>query len=280
MAKIKKIAIILILLVIMFQVSASNISYAINNISNTNEEIKENKENEYYYLSDLNYITENRWSYAGYGELMKDKNTNGGTISLLIDGTRVYYNKGLGAHASSLITYDISQYSNTYTRLVAKLGIDSAQSGKGNVWFRITVSNDGTEWKEIYKSESITSADNAIEVDLDIENYKYLRLWADKNGGDANDHAVYADARIVKKDFDISSELYQGLQKISYYDEIISNETLDNNYEKNFDLVLKREFVNRIGYWTIQNAIKYDESGEMKETIDWLLNDENALQLL
>ena len=46
------------------------------------------------------------------------------------------------------------------------------------------------------------------------------------------------------------------------------------------DLVLKREFVNRIGYWTIQNAIKYDESGEMKETIDWLLNDENALQLL
>ena len=38
------------------------------------------------------------------------------------------------------------------------------------------VSNDGTEWKELYKSEPITSNQSAYAVDIDISNYKYLRL--------------------------------------------------------------------------------------------------------
>jgi len=37
-------------------------------------------EAEYRYISDMEYITDNRWSYAGWGNIMKDKNIEGGTI--------------------------------------------------------------------------------------------------------------------------------------------------------------------------------------------------------
>lgn len=271
----------ILIILLMLQIIAPTFSSAIETTNNNIKVERENKEEvNYYYISDLEYITENNWSYSGYGSLMKDKNTSGGTISLLVDGTRVYFSKGMGAHASSLLTYDISEYSDTYTRFVAKLGIDAGQGGKGEVWFRITGSNDGKEWTELYKSKTITSGQNALDVDVNIENYKYLRLWADKNGATANDHAVYADARIVKKDYDLSSEIYQGIQKVGYYDELIAKNTPEENLENHLDLVLKREFVNRMGYWTLQNSIKDDKTGKMKETIDWLLNDENALQLL
>ena len=277
--RLKILNLILIILLIL-QIVAPTFSNAIQIKNNDLDVIVENEEADYYYISDMNYITENNWSYTGYGNIMKDKNTDGGKISLLIEGTRVYFSKGMGAHASSLLTYDISEYSNTYTRFVAKLGIDASQSGKGEIWFRITGSNDGKEWTELYKSDSITSGQNALEIDINIANYKYLRLWADKNGGDANDHAVYADARIVKEGYDLSSEIYQGLQKVSYYDELLSKNTPEENLENNLDLVLKREFVNRMGYWTLQNTIKDDNTGEMKATMDWILNDKDALQLI
>lgn len=92
----------------------------------------------------MEYITDNRWSYAGWGNIMKDKNIEGGTISLLLDGSRVYFKKGMGAHATSQLTYDISAYSDVYTRFVAKMGVDAERGGNGEVWFRISVSKDGT----------------------------------------------------------------------------------------------------------------------------------------
>lgn len=39
----------------------------------------------FYYISDLDYVSENRWSYPGWGEIKKDTNIDGDTISLLID---------------------------------------------------------------------------------------------------------------------------------------------------------------------------------------------------
>ena len=92
-------------------------------------------EAEYRYISDMEYITDNRWSYAGWGNIMKDKNIEGGTISLLLDGSRVYFKKGMGAHATSQLTYDISAYSDVYTRFVAKMGVDAERGGNGEVWF-------------------------------------------------------------------------------------------------------------------------------------------------
>lgn len=44
------------------------------------------------------------------GRNQKDKNIENGQISLLVDGTRVYFSKGMGAHASSQLTYDVSGF--------------------------------------------------------------------------------------------------------------------------------------------------------------------------
>lgn len=234
---------------------------------------------DYKYLSDLDYITENNWSYAGWGEIKKDKNIEDGQISLLIDGTRVYFSKGMGAHASSQLTYDISGLSGTYTRFVSKLGVDASKDGGGEVWFRISASKDGTNWDELYKSNPVNSKDNALEVDLSVKDYKYLRLYADQNGSNAKDHSVYADARIVKENYDLSTELDNDIQKVSYYDEILSKSSVEDNYKNNFDTVLKREFINRMGYWNLQNSIKDDDTGETKEAVNWIFNSQENLQL-
>lgn len=235
--------------------------------------------NNYYYLSDLEYITEDRWSYAGWSDIMKDKNSDGATISLLIDGKQVFFGKGMAAHATSQLTYDISNYSDTYTRFVTKIGVDASKNGRGEVWFRISASNDGTTWEELYKSDVVTSSNNAIDLDLNVENYKYLRLYADSNGPDDTDHSVYADARVVKKDYDLSSELFKDIKPVAEYDEVLSKNSVEDNYNKEFYTVLKREFVNRMGYWTLQNTIKDDTDGDVKAAVDWIFNNEENLQL-
>ena len=236
-------------------------------------------EAEYRYISDMEYITDNRWSYAGWGNIMKDKNIEGGTISLLLDGPRVYFKKGMGAHATSQLTYDISAYSDVYTRFVAKMGVDAERGGNGEVWFRISVSKDGTNWEELYKSGVVTSASNAIEVDLNVKGYRYLRLYSDSNGSNGADHSVYADARIVKTDYDMSSELIQDNRPTAYYDEQLSQNTVEENYSNQLYTVLKREFVNRMGYWTLQSAIKDDADGEVLEAVRWIFNNKENLQL-
>ena len=239
---------------------ATKVFYGDSTLKSTETKVEEN----YFYLSDLEYITTNcsnndTCSYAGYKTIQKDKNTEGKVISLFLDGQNVSFIKGLGVHAAGQVVYDLSDYSDTYTRFVSKLGIDSSRNGNGNVKFQILVSEDATNWKEIYHSDAITSSQNALEVDLNIEGCKYLKIKIDSNGHNDNDHAVLADARIVKKDYDLSSELYKKVQKVSYYDDILSDNSASENYENQLDLVLMRAFVDRIGYWNIQNIAKTED---------------------
>lgn len=257
---------------------ATKVFYGDSTLKSTETKVEEN----YFYLSDLEYITTNcsnndTCSYAGYKTIQKDKNTEGKVISLFLDGQNVSFIKGLGVHAAGQVVYDLSDYSDTYTRFVSKLGIDSSRNGNGNVKFQILVSEDATNWKEIYHSDAITSSQNALEVDLNIEGCKYLKIKIDSNGHNDNDHAVLADARIVKKDYDLSSELYKKVQKVSYYDDILSDNSASENYENQLDLVLMRAFVDRIGYWNIQNIAKTEDGRKM---LDWLFSDSDNLKLV
>ena len=100
---------------------------------------------DYIYLSDLNYITENNWSYNGWSghEIQKDKNQDGGVLSLIINGEKRLFAKGLGIHAKGQATFDISEYSTQFPRFIAKLGVDAARGANGSIWFKITASRDG-----------------------------------------------------------------------------------------------------------------------------------------
>jgi hypothetical protein len=286
----KKILCSMLLVALICQMGVSSVVAETNDIKPVEHEVVEETVDEevpveisttenFYYISDLDYVSENRWSYPGWGEIKKDTNIDGDTISLLIDGTRMYFKKGMAAHATSQLTYDVSSYSNVYTRFVAKMGVDAARNGNGEVWFRISVSNDGKDWTELYKSEAVTSKSNALFVDVDISNYKYLRLYADSNGSNAADHSVYADARLVKTNYDLSSELVSFIKPLSYYDEILSKNTVEENYNNHLNTVLQREFVNRMGYWSLQNVIRDDESGSIREAVEWVFNNEENLRL-
>lgn len=230
---------------------------------------------DYIYLSDLDY--DKNLSNTAWKEIMKDANTDGNKIKLLVDDEVVEYHKGMGAHATSTLVYDLNNYSNKYTRFIAHLGVDYAQKGKGNgVKFTISTSSDGKNWNVLKETGVITPDSNSEFVDIDISGAKYLKLYANDNGSNANDHAVYGDARILTKDYDISSEGMSDLLKVSDYDNILKAKTVEDNIKNNENLILKRALVNRVGYNNLQAL--YSSSDEYKEGIKFLLNNEKALK--
>ncbi|MDE5976912.1 MAG: NPCBM/NEW2 domain-containing protein, partial [Turicibacter sp.] len=159
----------------------------------------------YIYLSDLGYVTS--MSKTAWKKIMLDTNLDGDPITLNIDGEASTFDKGITAHATSTLVFDVSQYSDTYSRFTAYAGINSNSAGKGNgVKFSVFTSNDGKEWEEIFITEPINGNNDTVFIDVDITGVKYLKLYADDNGANGNDHSVYADARIMKSDYDLSSE--------------------------------------------------------------------------
>lgn len=135
--------------------------------------------------------------------------------------------KGIGLHARGAVVYDISEYSTEYPRFLAYLGLDATKSG--SIWFRIDASRDGETWETILdKTEVLTNKTNAVRVDINIEGYKYLQIYADPNGSNASDHSNIADAKLVTEDYVDLGYSYTKIHKIDYYDEIISQH--DANY--------------------------------------------------
>jgi len=146
--------------------------------------VNDNTEKDYQYLSDLNFITENNWSYNGWGghAIQKDKNQEGGSLSLIVDGEKRIFTKGLSVHAKGQVTFDISEYSTKFPRFIAKIGVDAARGNNGSIWFRITASRDGSTWDSLIdKSAILTGVSEAIDVDLDVTGYKYLCIYVDPN---------------------------------------------------------------------------------------------------
>ena len=235
---------------------------------------------DYLYLSDLNYITENNWSYNGWGghEIQKDKNQDGGVLSLIIDGEKRLFAKGLGVHAKGQVTFDISEYSTQFPRFIAKLGVDASRGTNGSIWFRITASKDGKTWDRLIdKTNVMTGISEAIEVDLDVTGYQYLCIYVDPNGSNAADHGTIADARLVTKDFKLSDTgNYTKIQKLDYYDNILGTNNFEDNYNNNYRLILERELVRKLGYWNIQYITDLDTN--ISETLDWILSNNRIIE--
>ena len=235
--------------------------------------------NEIVYMSDLDYITENNWSYNGWAghNIEKDKNPEGGTISLLVDGAKKIFVKGVGVHANGQVTYDISSLSSQYSRFVAWVGVDASRGTNGSVKFNFYVSNDGENWTSLQVTDVLKGNTNSVSVDLNIAGYKYFRVFVDRSiNGNTADHGVIADAKFVKDDYQHSLIEYDNLKDISYYDEILQSKDANYNMENNYDLILKREFVRKIGYSEIEALVNY--LPRYKDTLDWILSDTNRIE--
>lgn len=241
-------------------------------------EVLASSDEEVKYLSDLDYITTNNWSYVSWGSIKKDAPPEGSKITLKENGKNKIFFKGLGIHAKAQITYDISELSGEYTRFITKAGVDASRGNNSNgVWFRVLVSNDGNKWTNlIAKSSVVTGVSDALNIDVNIEGYKYLRIYVDPNGSNAADHAVLGGAKLVKSDYVDKEETYDKIHKLEYYDEILGSHDADYNYNNNYRLILEREFVRKFDYNTIVSYANYDNKA--RETFDWLFSKDDTLE--
>lgn len=235
----------------------------------------------YVFLSDLNYITDNNWSYNGWGghDIQVDKNQEEGILSLLINGEKRLFSRGLSVHAKGQVTFDISQYSTDFPRFIAYIGVDASRGSNGSIWFKITASRDGSTWDSlINKSDILTGSSDAVNVDIDVTGYKYLCIYIDPNGSNAADHGTIANARLVTEDFTSNYDdvTYDKIHKINYYDEILAAKDFQYNYENNYRLILEREFVRKIDFWNIQYLAEINP--DVVALMDWILGDNRILE--
>ena len=241
------------------------------------EETPEVNVSEPIYLSDLQHITNK--SNAWGGHIKKNQSHAGNKITLIVDGERVQFDKGMSAHAPSNLVYDISEYSSEYTRLVTYMGIDAVQGGNGNgVYFVISTSENGTDWTEVKTTGVVKGNSESIYVELELNGAKFIKLHANDNGGNGNDHATYGGLRLVKEDYSLSSKPIEGLKTVAEYDEILKNSSISENIINNKMIILQRAFVNKVGYEALQRLASRGEI--YAEGIDYLMTNETALNYM
>lgn len=140
------------------------------------------------YLSDMDPIS----TINGWGPYEKNM-SNGEDVAgdgrpITLNG--VTYQKGLGTHALSELTYSISP---TCTNFMASIGVDEEVDVRGSVVFQVF--GNGTK---IFDSGFMTNLSDTQNINVPLSNITTLQLVV-QNGGDdfGSDHASWADARIV-----------------------------------------------------------------------------------
>lgn len=102
----------------------------------------------------------------------------------------VTYNKGLGVHAGSFVSYNIGGNCSSFT---AKVGVDDSQGWLGSARFRVFA--DGVE---VADSGPMFNGTATKSISAPTKGAKRLDLLVDDTGdGIHYDHADWADARLV-----------------------------------------------------------------------------------
>ncbi len=232
---------------------------------------------EMVYLSDVKYLDE---SYVKSGYYVRlDKNNDSKLISVNIDGERTTFIKGISAWATSNLVYDVSDLDYDY--FTAYLGVDATRTEtyyNGGVSFKIYTSQDGKEWTEAFKTGTLKGWDDAVFAKVNIRDVNYLRLYAYENGNSWYSHwyddAVYANAKLIKESYQEKTTKDDLVQPVSYYDNLIRE--CESKGETCEQTLLKRTFVNNVGYDVLQAYLAY--SNEYHDTISWLMNDQKILE--
>ena len=247
---------------------------------NTPINISKKEDTKIQYFSDMTEISKQ----MGYGSFGKDKNTemkeNGEGLQVQILNEKVTFPKGLFAHASSTIVYDISTIKDQYPNFVGYLGIDTRSGGGNGVKFTISVSDDQQNWETIYESGVVGF--DALYVNTSVKGKNYIKLHADSNGDQSRDHVVYANAGLATSDYKPSDSYNAPVKTLEEYDTELRNINYrdKNEVDKNTTKIYHRELVNQAGFYTINKVYEMrDENGKQlyKEAIDYLLNDTEAL---
>ena len=230
----------------------------------------------YVYLSDLALDT-TRNSTTAWGQILMDQATGGGKINLRYDGSVVPFDKGIFAHATSDVYYNLEELgiSGVYDYLTAFVGINTTGTKGNGVIFEVYGSADGTDWTQIYNEARKVAAPNtnAEFIKVRIKDYKYLRLYAYDNNGNGSDHAVWADARLVKEGYN-----QYLVPTVAEFDaELKANTAMDIVRGSAYELtLLRRTLIKNVGQYALTQFVS--TSAENRATLEWLYNDVTALR--
>ena len=236
---------------------------------------------QFCYLSDIPYNKEQ--SSVGWGNITLDQNLdtkyNQGLITLIVNGTPKKFLKGVSAHATSTLIYDISDldydYFSTY------YGVDSSRGSTGNgVKFSISTSVDGEDWElHTLASPPIKKGNSEAEfIQINIKDKNYIKLYCFNNGNADGDHSVYANAKLYKAGYEetVDTAPYEFIKTLDEYNEIIRNSTEEELLGAKEKILLQRKFVSCFGYDMLQEYAHLDQS--RKETVEWIMTDLDALR--
>ena len=157
-------------------------------------EVSENRTIAVVNMKDYKYLTDYDWNSTtnSYRPPNKDKAISGNALRLTDENNQeVVYERGIGAHSTSTIIYDLSD--KDYAYFTSYVGVDRNMYGTiGSVKFEVYV--DG-EIK--FDSGLMNSKDCQKFVEVDINDAKELKLVVTDGGnGDGSDHATWGDAKL------------------------------------------------------------------------------------
>ncbi len=232
------------------------------------------------YMSDIDPV----YASIGWGSLMKDENPENGEISLRVNGTGTGFAKGVAAHAESTLIYDVrSLYEQGFRYFQTYYGVNSTKAGSVKFYMYTTGSDDyGTDdWTEIegvdHSVKSGSSAAGFIEIPL-TEDMTYIKLYADPNGDNGQDHAVYGGAKFMTESYyhdDVLTVAEYDAKIQEYYSQYGTDLWSDPEYEQ---LLLERDFVDKVGYEALQSIFNEDEGEGYKELVTWLFDNPSFLK--
>ncbi len=141
----------------------------------------------FIYLSDLK---ESKYSFHPYLDSVWPFSLDGNVAGhdLLLAGST--YDKGIGMHSQSRLTYRLS---GDYRRFEATVGLDDKDGRGGAVRLRVLAAG------RTLLDRIVTSRDGAIPISLSVEGVRELSLEVDfGKDGDVRDVVNWADARLVR----------------------------------------------------------------------------------
>ena len=145
-------------------------------------------------MNDYSYLTDYDWNAAQYNYTVpkKDISISGNTLRLTDEnGEEVSFERGVEAHSTSTITYDLTD--KDYVYFSSYVGVDRGMYNTvGSVSFEVYI--DG---EKKFDSGLMTSKEPMKYLEVDINGAKELKLVVTDGGnGNGSDHGTWGDSKL------------------------------------------------------------------------------------
>lgn len=143
--------------------------------------------------SKFDYLSDMDWTSAtsGWGTTKKDLSIEGKTLTATISGVTTTYAKGIGTHANSTITYDLTGKNAEY--FAADIAVDKEVGSYGTVIFEVWADEE-----KVFMSDNMKGSSNAQSIMIPLKGVSQLKLVArDAGNGNSYDHADWLGAKLI-----------------------------------------------------------------------------------